>query len=59
MSQYPWLGVCVLVFGFLLACLPWVCGGCVNFCFTEKDKSERFLLELTILIFLWSYSLGL
>lgn len=48
-----------LCFGFLLVCLPLVCGGRVTFCFIEKGKSERFLLEMTLLIFLGSYSLGL
>lgn len=46
-----------LCFCFLLVCLPLVCG--VTFCFTEKGKSERFLLEMTPLIFLESCSFGL
>lgn len=48
--------VCILVF---FVCLPLVCDGCVTFCFTENGKSERFLLEMTLLIFLGSCSLGL
>lgn len=48
-----------LYFGFFFVCLPLVCDGCVTFCFTENGESERFLLEMTLLIFLGSCSLGL
>lgn len=51
----PGLGFVFLV---LLVHLPLVCGDCMT-CFTEKGKSERFLLEMTPLIFLEPWFLGL
>lgn len=30
-----------LCFGFLLVCLPLVCGGCVTFFFTEKGQIRK------------------